>query len=165
MYKSVKIRQQMQWKSLNSWIFVKKFNNYYLFIYLFICLVFFIFCVPYFYGECYIRNTSNCHLTVLSLLAAWGLNYSKAGNLLIRSLLIRSFAHCSFAHSPFRSNQLWAIHSDHSRQMSDRERIAQVAQRKWATVSESLRSLKTNERPWAIRSGRSEEMSDLLKTI
>ena len=47
--------------------------------------------------------------------------------------------------------------------MSDHERIAQVAQRKWATMSESLRSLKTNEQPWAIRSGRSEEMSDLLK--
>ena len=37
-----------------------------------------------------------------------------------------------------------------SRQMSDLEWIVQVAQRKWATVSESLRSLKTNERPWAI---------------
>ena len=60
-----------------------------------------------------------------------------------------------------KSNErLWAIRSDRSRQMSDRERIAQVAQRKWATVSESLRSLKTNERPWAIRSGRSEEMSE-----
>ena len=29
--------------------------------------------------------------------------------------------------------------------MSDRERIAQVAQRKWATVSDSLRSLRGNE--------------------
>ena len=38
--------------------------------------------------------------------------------------------------------------------------VAQVAQRKWATVSESLRSLRGNERPWAKRSGRSEEMSD-----
>ena len=46
---------------------------------------------------------------------------------------IRSFAHRSFAH---------------------------FAQIKWATVSDSLRSLKTNERPWANRSGRSEEMSD-----
>ena len=44
--------------------------------------------------------------------------------------------------------------------MSDREQIAQIAQRKWATVSESLRPLKTNERPWAIGSGRSEEMSE-----
>ena len=33
------------------------------------------------------------------------------------------------------------------------------AQIKWATVSESLRSLKTNEWPWANRSGRTEEMS------
>ena len=46
---------------------------------------------------------------------------------------IRSFAHRLFAH---------------------------FAQIKWATVSDSLRSLKTNERPWANRSGRSEEMSD-----
>ena len=49
--------------------------------------------------------------------------------------------------------------------MSDCERIAQIAQDKWATVSESLRSLKTNERPWAIRSGRSEEMSDVSKSL
>ena len=37
--------------------------------------------------------------------------------------------------------------------------VAHFAQIKWATVSDSLRSLKTNERPWANRSGRSEEMS------
>ena len=42
-----------------------------------------------------------------------------------------------FAHLLFPSNQM--------RQMND--------------LSNSLRSLKTNERPWAIRSGRSEEMS------
>ena len=44
-----------------------------------------------------------------------------------------------FAHSliSLKSNeQLWAIRSDRSRQMSNRERIAQVAQRKWATVSD-----------------------------
>ena len=34
------------------------------------------------------------------------------------------------------------------------------AQIKWATVRDSLRLLKTNERPWANSSGRSEEMSD-----
>ena len=54
----------------------------------------------------------------------------------------------------------WANRSGRSEEMSDRERIAQVAQRKWATVSKSLRSLKTNEQPWAIHSGRSEEMSE-----
>ena len=57
-----------------------------------------------------------------------------------------------FAHSlicSFRSNQ-----------MSDCERFAQIAQDKWATVSESLRSLRGNERPWANRSGRSRQMSD-----
>ena len=38
--------------------------------------------------------------------------------------------------------------------------FAHFAQIKWATVSDSLRSLKTNERLWANRSGCSEEMSD-----
>ena len=73
------------------------------------------------------------------------------------------FAHSLIAHWLIflKSNErLWASRSDRSRQMSDRERIAQVAQRKWATTSESLRSLKTTERPWAICSGRSEEMSE-----
>ena len=71
---------------------------------------------------------------------------------------IRSFTHRSFAHSLIllKSNELlWAIRSDRSRQMSNCERIAQVAQDKWATVSESLRSLMTNEWPWVIHSGRS----------
>ena len=34
------------------------------------------------------------------------------------------------------------------------------AQIKWATVSDSLRSLKTNERPWLNRSGRTRQMSN-----
>ena len=38
--------------------------------------------------------------------------------------------------------------------------ITHFAQIKWATVSDSLRSLKTIERPWANRSGRSTKMSD-----
>ena len=62
-----------------------------------------------------------------------------------------------FAHSliSLKSNEgLWAIHSDRSRQMSDCERIAQVAQAKWATVSDSLRSLMINE-----------QMSNSLKKI
>ena len=50
-----------------------------------------------------------------------------------KGLGICSFAHRSFAH---------------------------FAQLKWATVSNWLRSLKTNELPWANRSGRTEEMSD-----
>ena len=68
---------------------------------------------------------------------------------------IRSFPHRSFTHSLIllKSNErLCAICSDRSRQMSDHEQIAQVPQRKWATVSKSLRLLKTNER-----------MSDWLK--
>ena len=52
---------------------------------------------------------------------------------------------CSFAH---RSNQ-----------MSDCERFAQIAQIKWANVSESLRLLISKEWPWANRSGRSLQMS------
>ena len=59
----------------------------------------------------------------------------RAGNLLIRSLLICSLLICSLL-------------------------IAHFAQIKWATVSDLLISLKTNEQPWANRSGRSEEMSD-----
>ena len=49
--------------------------------------------------------------------------------------------------------------------MSDCERFAQIAQEKWATVSESLRSLRGNERPWAIRLGCSEEMSESLISL
>ena len=44
------------------------------------------------------------------------------------------------------------ICSNCSRQMSKWERFAQIPQDKWATVSESLRSLMTNERMWAIHS-------------
>ena len=57
-----------------------------------------------------------------------------------------------FAHS--------LIRSFHSNQMSDCEWIAQVTQDKWATVSESIRLLMTNQGPWANRSGRSPKMSD-----
>ena len=69
---------------------------------------------------------------------------------------IISFAHRSFAHSlrSLKSNErLWVIFSDPSRQMSDCEQIAQVAHIKRATVSELLRLLMKNERPWAIHSG------------
>ena len=38
--------------------------------------------------------------------------------------------------------------------------FAQIAQIKWATVSDSLRSLRTNERLWANCSGRSCQKSD-----
>ena len=41
-----------------------------------------------------------------------------------------------------KNEQSWAIRSGRSEEMSERERIAQVAQQKWATVSESLSSLK-----------------------
>ena len=45
-----------------------------------------------------------------------------------------------------RTNErLWANHSGHSSQKSDREQIAQVAHNKWATVSDFLRLLMINE--------------------
>ena len=57
---------------------------------------------------------------------------------------IRSFAHLTFS----------------SNQMSNCERFAQISQDKWATVSESLRSLRENEQSWANRSGCSRQMSN-----
>ena len=57
-------------------------------------------------------------------------------NQLHAGLGLRPFAHRSFAH------------------------LAHFAQIKWATGSDSLRLLKTNERLWANPSGRSEEMSN-----
>ena len=57
------------------------------------------------------------------------------------------------------------IRSNRSEQMSHHERFAQIAQNKWATVSISLRSHMKNERSWAIRSGCSEKMSDLLRSL
>ena len=77
----------------------------------------------------------------------YSLPESRAGNLVLRSSHIRSF--CSI-------------------QMSDCEGFSQIAQDKWATMSESLRSLKTNERPWANLSGCSwkwANVSDLLRLL
>ena len=62
----------------------------------------------------------------------------------------REFAHLLIAHSlscSFCSNQ-----------MSDCERLAQIAQDKRVTVSDSLRSLRGNKQPWANNSGRSRQM-------
>ena len=73
---------------------------------------------------------NNCKVILMS---------TRAGNLLIRTSLI-----CSFF----------------SNQISDCERFPQIAQDKWVIVSESLRSLRGNERSWANRSGHSRQMSD-----
>ena len=81
---------------------------------------------------------------------------NRAGNSLICSSL-RSFDHSLILLKSIE--RLWAIRSDCSRQMSDCEWIAQVAQDKWAIVSKSLKSLMTNEQLWAIRSGGSWLMS------
>ena len=60
--------------------------------------------------------------------------------------LISSFWWAHLLISLNLNERLWAIGSDHSRQMSDQEQIAQVPQRKWATVSNLLTSLRGNER-------------------
>ena len=87
-------------------------------------------------------------------------NISKARNSLICSSLLCSFAHfaqiiwASVSYSLrllMTKEQPWANRSGRSRQLSDREQIAQVAHDKWMTLSDSLRSLMINER-----------MSDLL---
>ena len=57
------------------------------------------------------------------------------------------------------------IRSFRSNQMSNCERFAQIAQDKWATVSKSLRSLISKERPWATRSGRSWQMSKVSESL
>ena len=88
---------------------------------------------------------------------------TRAGNLLIRSLLIHSF--CHFAQIKWA---LWAMHSDRSRQISDREWIALVAQRKWATVSDSLRWLRGNDRCERIAHFAHQKwatMSNLLRSL
>ena len=73
---------------------------------------------------------------------------------LVAELGICSFAHSLIAHSLICSNQ-----------MSDCERFAQITQGKWANVSKLLWSLKTNERPWANRSGRAWQMRDSLRSL
>ena len=62
---------------------------------------------------------------------------------------ICSFAHRSFTHSLkllSTNEQMWAIHSGRSGQLSACEQIAQVAHDKWANMSDFHRSLRTNER-------------------
>ena len=83
-----------------------------------------------------------------------------ANRLFFPGLGIRSFAYHSFVISLKSNEQLQAIRSDPSRQMSDCEQIVQVAHIKRATVSEMLSSLITNEQPWAIPSGPSPKMSE-----
>ena len=58
------------------------------------------------------------------------------------------FAQSLIAHllKSLRTNeQMWAIHSGRSGQMSNCEWIAQIAHDKWANVSNLLRPLRTNE--------------------
>ena len=76
-----------------------------------------------------------------------------------------SFAHCSFAHLLISLIAHSLICSFRSNQMSVCERFSQIAQDKWATMSELLWSLRGNERSRAIRSGCSEEMSNVSETL
>ena len=102
------------------------------------------------------RSTHKFHVIFLWHSSLW----------ILPGLGICSFTHCSFAHfaqikwgtvsdslrSLKTNERLWANRSGHSRQMSNRERIAQVAHDKWVTVSDLLRSFMINE-----------QMSNLLK--
>ena len=66
---------------------------------------------------------------------------TRAGNWLICSSLIRSFAHLFIL---LKSNErLWAICSDHSRKMSDYERIPQVEQMSNSLKKCCLKNLKS----------------------
>ena len=84
---------------------------------------------PYLKGVC-------CE--IFWLLSFWPLT------VVTRYLKYWEFAHSLIAHSlrSLRSNEwLWTICSDCSGKMSGCEQIAQVTHDKWATVSDSLRSL------------------------
>ena len=89
------------------------------------------------------------YLTVTTLIE--GYYFRRAGNSLICSSLISSFAQLKWVTLSDslrllkKNEQLWANRWGRSRQMSDREGIAQVAHDKWATVSNSLRLLIINE--------------------
>ena len=94
------------------------------------------------------------HLEIDRRTMRWGptLHRSAASRMLkcmygqhfLSGLGIRSFPHSL---KSLRTNeQMWAIFSGCSGQMSDCEQIAQVAHDKWANVSNLLRSLRTNER-------------------
>ena len=104
-------------------------------------------------GKVHTRRRINTEEKAKVIAAVWGQNlYNSLPREVFSGLGICSFAHHSFAHL--------LICSFCSNQMSDFERFAQIAQDKWATVSESLRSLKGNEQLWANRSGHSRQMSD-----
>ena len=93
-------------------------------------------CSTYF-TDCMLQETMFCSLHLRGGKQGWEFAHSLIAHLLIS----------------LKSNErLWTICSDRSRQMSNHERIAQVAQDKWATLRNSLRSLRGNE-----------QMSDSLK--
>ena len=74
----------------------------------------------------------------------------------IQFFLLKKWANRSF---PLFLWAMWVNRSGRSPKNERCERIAQVTHQKWATMSNSLRSLRGNERSWANRSGRSPKMS------
>ena len=86
---------------------------------------------------------------------SWEIHYRFSEQ--ITHFLPKTWAVCSFAHIWWPTWVIW------SRSLIPSERwkgSAQVAHQNWAIVSDSLRSLIKNMWPWAIRSGRSEEISE-----
>ena len=61
--------------------------------------------------------------------------------------------------------RLWAICSGHSLKKNNGKQIALVALNKRVTVSDSLRSFMTNERPWANLSRHSAQKSDMSDSL
>ena len=84
---------------------------------------------------------------------------NRVGNSLIRSFLVNNLSKLLMvAHFLWAT---WVICSHHSFLAGlGICSFAQIAQIKWVTVSNLLRSLRTNERLWANRSGRSCQKSD-----
>ena len=61
--------------------------------------------------------------------------------------------------------RLWAICSGHSLKKNNGKQIALVALNKRVTMSDSLRSFMTNERPWANLSRHSVQKSDMSDSL
>ena len=69
----------------------------------------------------------------------------KMSKWLISSFLVSDVSELLTAQVPQQKWAMWANRSGCSQKMSDHERFTQVAHQKWATMSESLRSLTKNE--------------------
>ena len=79
----------------------------------------------------------------MHLAQGWEFAHSLIAHLLIRSY--RSNQMSDLLRSLKTNERMWANRSVRSEEMRDRKRIPQVAEDKWAAVSDSLRSLRGNE--------------------